>query len=136
MENKIKELEEKLLRKEKECEELKADVKHKELEIQDWIKQYKLAHQKRIKLQTKYNKLEQKANKYIHDIVDENVKDISNISKVCKSLEKENNKLKQALQEIKKIAEPRFVNGLNEEADFYNTSMDKIRQIISEVENG
>ena len=48
-------------KKEKECEELKEDVKHKELEIQDWIKQYKLAH-------LKCHYLEPSIKQYINDI--------------------------------------------------------------------
>ena len=74
----------------------------------------------------------------------------------CKRLEQENKELKEqlledkildehieslsrediyrsALEEINKIAEPRFVNGLNEEADLCNLTMDRIQNKINEV---
>jgi hypothetical protein len=40
---------------------------------------------------------------------------------------------RSALEEINKIAEPRFVNGLNEEADLCNLAMDRIQTKINEV---
>ena len=44
-------------------------------------------------------------------------------------------KYRKALEEINKIAEPRFVNGLNEEADLCNLAMDRIQNKINEVLN-
>ena len=42
---------------------------------------------------------------------------------------------RSTLEEINKIAEPRFVNGLNEEADLCNLAMDRIQDKINEVLN-
>lgn len=44
-------------------------------------------------------------------------------------------KCKTALEEISKIAAPRFVNGLNKEADLSNLVMDRIQEKIDEVLN-
>ena len=45
----------------------------------------------------------------------------------------ENYKFRKALEEIREIAEPRFVNSLNEEADLCNLAMDRITNKINEV---
>ena len=44
------------------------------------------------------------------------------------------NKYRQTLQEIKAIANTRFVNGLNEEADIYNAQMGRILDLITKAE--
>ena len=49
------------------------------------------------------------------------------------TVDENNRKYRSALEEINKIAEPRFVNGLNEEADQYNQCMDRIQNKINEV---
>lgn len=49
---------------------------------------------------------------------------------------KQRNKIilyRSALEEIREIAAPRFVNGLNEEADLCNLTMDRIQNKINEV---
>lgn len=46
---------------------------------------------------------------------------------------KELNQYEQALEEIREIAKPKFVNGLSEEADIYDEEMAKIENIIDEV---
>ena len=79
---------------------------------------------------------------------DGNVNPDSAYYKITK-LEQENEKLLEArnhfmavnlkyftaLEEIREIAEPRFVNGLNEEADLCNLAMDRITDKINEVLN-
>lgn len=44
-------------------------------------------------------------------------------------------KYRKALEEIRGIADVRFVDGLNEEAEIYNQDMDRIRNKINEVLN-
>ena len=88
---------------------------------------------------------------------DRNVENITRLSLENRCLEQENKELKaykdinedfkqawyelnekykqlrSTLEEINKIAEPRFVNGLNEEADLCNLAMDRIQNKINEV---
>lgn len=54
-------------------------------------------------------------------------------NEIIDRLEQENKQMKSVLEEINKIAEPRFVNGLNEEADLCNLAMDRIQTKINEV---
>ena len=56
-----------------------------------------------------------------------------NLQHECRIWELKESKYRSALEEINKIAEPRFVNGLNEEADLCNLTMDRIQNIINEV---
>ena len=146
-----------LKRIEQECEELKKQLERKE---------------------ENYQKLLNKSNKYIHNLVDENVQDISNLARQLEQLKAENEtykkmlededvrlalneirtgerklwfnkaeRLKQALAEIKEIAEIEIecktyeiendcfnetrCKALNEHIDFIK----QILQKISEVEN-
>lgn len=130
-----------LKEKEKECEELKEDVKHQELEIQDWIKQYKLAH-------LKCHYLEPSIKQYINNICEkydvcektyhEKIATILRDYEITKSDLKALGKLmlKQQditqsywdrLQEIKEIAKERCIN-------YPNCACKKIVQKISKVE--
>ena len=68
-----------LLRKEQECEELKKQLERKE---------------------KNYQKLLSKSNKYIHNLVDENVQDISNLSRQLEQFKVENDKLKKRITKI------------------------------------
>ena len=73
-----------LARKEQECKELKKQLERKE---------------------ENYQKLLNKSNKYIHNLVDENVQDISNLARQLDQLKAEKEELKKILIEIKEIAE-------------------------------
>jgi hypothetical protein len=58
-----------------------------------------------------------------------------NINKCAYKYQELSDIYRSALEEINKIAEPRFVNGLNEEADLCNLAMDRIQNKINEVLN-
>ena len=104
MENKVKELEEKLLRKEQECEGLKADLKSLE---------YTLVLQ---------------SNRDIDNATDLFAKRIVKIENENSILKAENKKLKQTLADIKEIAEKQCVCGVD------CMDMKQILQTISECE--
>ena len=70
--DKIKDLQEQLEHKEQECEELKEQLKRKE---------------------ENYQKLLSKSNKYIHNLVDENVQDISNLARQLEQLKRKEEEL-------------------------------------------
>ena len=117
---------EKLKDKEQECEKFKKQLERKE---------------------ENYQKLFSKSNKYIHNLVDENVQDISNLARRLEQFKVENDQFKQTLAEIKEIAEVEIecktyeiendcfnetrCKALNEHIDFIK----QILQKISEVEN-
>ena len=101
-----------LKRKEQECEELKEQLKRKE---------------------ENYQKLLNKSNKYIHNLVDENVQDISNLARQLEQLKAENDKLKQTLAEIKEIAEKEVKRAPDGET-FARPEIKQILQKISESE--
>lgn len=73
------ELEEKLLHKEQECDELKKQLERKE---------------------ENYQKLLSKSNKYIHNLIDENVQDISNLGRQLAQLKEENDRLRKRIVTI------------------------------------
>jgi len=63
-------------------------------------------------------------------------KDINeDLKKAWDELNEKYKQLRSVLEEINKITEPRFVNGLNEEADLCNLAMDRIQNKINEVLN-
>lgn len=95
-----------LKRKEQECEELKEQLERKE---------------------ENYQKLLSKSNKYIHNLVDENIQDISNLARQL-------DQLKKYIAEIKEIAEP--YNDMSGNCVIVNVFKDmyKILQKISECE--
>ena len=151
----IREQNEYIQAKEQECEELKKQLERKE---------------------ENYQKLLNKSNKYIHNLVDENVQDISNLARQLEQLKAENEtykkmlededvrlalneirtgerklwfnkaeRLKQALAEIKEIAEIEIecktyeiendcfnetrCKALNEHIDFIKQILQKIRKV-------
>ena len=65
--------------KHRECEELKEQLKRKE---------------------ENYQKLLNKSNKYIHNLVDENVQDISNLARQLEQLKAENEELRRSITKI------------------------------------
>ena len=92
-----------LKRKKQECEELKKQLERKE---------------------ENYQKLLSKSNKYIHNLVDENVQDISN-------LDKQLNQLKQTLDEIEEFC---IIYSGNHDA--YENVYKHILEIINEAKDG
>ena len=72
-------LEKQLARKEQECEELRKQLERKE---------------------ENYQKLLSKSNKYIHNLVDENVQDISNLARQLDQLKAENEELRRSITKI------------------------------------
>jgi 3-deoxy-D-manno-octulosonic-acid transferase len=84
-------------------------------------------------------RLEQE-NKELKEMLSKEPKAMQAFQIAYSGLKKENEVLwgmvkdyKTAFEEINKIAEPRFVNGLNEEADLCNLAMDRIQNKINEV---
>lgn len=106
------ELVDKYKAKEQECEELKEQLKRKE---------------------ENYQKLLNKSNKYIHNLVDENVQDISNLARQLEQLKTENEKLKKQVcglrPELKYIID-KTCSKYNIEAKYYH---EKIIEIINNL---
>lgn len=84
-------------------------------------------------------RLEQEKDKYYQQTLDDEIL-MNELSLEVDLRKKESDfyleklsKYRCALEEINKITEPRFVNGLNEEADLCNLAMDRIQNKINEV---
>ena len=112
---------EKLKDKEQECEKFKKQLERRE---------------------ENYQKLFSKSNKYIHNLVDENVQDISNLARRLEQFKVENDQFKQTLAEIKEIAEVEIECKTYEiENDCFNETrckalnehIDFIKQILQKI---
>lgn len=95
----------KYLRKEQECEELKKQLERKE---------------------ENYQKLLNKSNKYIHNLVDENVQDISNLGRQLDQLKADNEHLSEKEEEAKHYLE---------EAEKFKNCLIEIKEIAEKTLN-
>ena len=83
-----------------------------------------------------YKQSEQEAGEIIAELKHENeqLKDVACDAIIEQErLIKQANTYRAALKEVNDIVEPRFVNGLNEEADLYNLTADRVQEKIREV---
>ena len=100
-------------RKEQECEELKKQLERKE---------------------ENYQKLLSKSNKYIHNLVDENVQDISNLARQLDQLKKELEKEK-ALKETYLTCYKAKHEDINGELFKLKQTLTEIREVAKQMNN-
>lgn len=100
--------------KEQECDELKKQLERKE---------------------ENYQKFLSKSNKYIHNLVDENVQDISNLARQLEQLKTENEKMSKGYSKLTEIVSP-YMNdftGYNEELGGFDLIL-CVKELLEEAE--
>lgn len=112
--NRAEELKTLLKRKEQECEKAKQNAQDTYDLWQALIESFNILQGEKIKLEQEceelkkqlerkeenYQKLLSKSNKYIHNLVDENVQDISNLGRQLAQLKEENDRLRKRIVTI------------------------------------
>ena len=106
------------------CEQFKKQLQSKEQESKEFKKQLE-------RKEENYQKLLSKSNKYIHNLVDENVQDISNLARRLEQFKVENEKFKKQVCSLR----PELKSIINKTCCKYNIEAKTYHKKIVEIIN-